>query len=163
MEYYQRMRIGVPFECLNIIFQYFYFLGCGSVLSLDKPGKITIRGSDKKHKICRWLATPRSPAVSNNIISFHFTYFDVPCRHGHVILNARNRGKKMTFCGADPPPVTSLPASSQITVEVKLDKGSNVWGIDLNYKTDFLGNLRTDNSQNTVIFSKCMHDFIIVN
>ena len=69
----------------------------------------------------------------------------------------------MTFCGADPPPVTSLPASSQITVEVKLDKGSNVWGIDLNYKTDFLGNLRTDNSQNTVIFSKCMHDFIIVN
>lgn len=53
----------------------------------------------------------------------------------------------MTFCGADPPPVTSLPASSQITLEVKLDKGSNVWGIDLNYKTDFLGNLRTDNSQ----------------
>lgn len=46
----------------------------------------------------------------------------------------------MTFCGADPPPVTSLPASSQITLEVKLDKGSNVWGIDLNYKTDFLGN-----------------------
>lgn len=70
----------------------------------------------------------------------------------------------MTFCGADPPPVTSLPASSQIpTLEVKLDKGSNVWGIDLNYKTDFLGNLRTDNLQNTLIFSKYMHVFIIVN
>lgn len=69
----------------------------------------------------------------------------------------------MTFCGADPPPVTSLPASSQITLEVKLDKGSNVWGIDLNYKTDFLGNVRTDNLQNTLIFSKCMHVFIIVN
>lgn len=68
----------------------------------------------------------------------------------------------MTFCGADPPPVTSLPASSQITLEVKLDKGSNVWGIDLNYKTDFLGNLRTDNLQNTLIFSKYMHVFIIV-
>ena len=69
----------------------------------------------------------------------------------------------MTFCGADPPPVTSLPASSQITLDVKLDKGSNVWGIDLNYKTDFLGNLRTDNLQNTLIFSKYMHVFIIVN
>ena len=69
----------------------------------------------------------------------------------------------MTFCGADPPPVTSLPASSQITLEVKLGKGSNVWGIDLNYKTDFLGNLRTDNLQNTLIFSKYMHVFIIVN
>ena len=69
----------------------------------------------------------------------------------------------MTFCGADPPPVTSLPASSQITLEVKLDKGSNVWGIDLNYKTDFLGNLRTDNLQNTLISSKYMHVFIIVN
>lgn len=69
----------------------------------------------------------------------------------------------MTFCGADPPPVTSLPASSQITLDVKLDKGSNVWGIDLNYKTGFLGNLRTDNSQNTLIFSKYMHVFIIVN
>ena len=69
----------------------------------------------------------------------------------------------MTFCGADPPPVTSLPASSQITLEVKLDKGSNVWGIDLNYKTDFLGNLRTDKLQNTLIFSKYMHVFIIVN
>lgn len=69
----------------------------------------------------------------------------------------------MTFCGADPPPVTSLPASSQITLEVKLDKGSNVWGIDLNYKTEFLGNLRTDNLQNTLIFSKYMHVFIIVN
>ena len=131
-------------------------------MSLDKPGKITVRGSDKKQKICRWLATPRSP-LSNNIISFHFTYFDVPCHHGHVILNGRNGGKKMTFCGADPPPVTSLPASSQITLDVKLDKGSNVWGIDLNYKTDFLGNLRTDNLQNTLIFSKYMHVFIIVN
>ena len=69
----------------------------------------------------------------------------------------------MTFCGADPPPVTSLPASSQITLDVKLDKGSNVWGIDLNYKTDFLGNLRTDNLQNTLIFSKYMYVFIIVN
>lgn len=69
----------------------------------------------------------------------------------------------MTFCGADPPPVTSLPALSQITLEVKLDKGSNVWGIDLNYKTDFLGNLRTDNLQNTLIFSKYMHVFIIIN
>lgn len=69
----------------------------------------------------------------------------------------------MTFCGADPPPVTSLPASSQITLEVKLDKGSNVWGIDLKYKTDFLGNLRTDNLQNTLISSKYMHVFIIVN
>ena len=63
-----------------------------------------------------------------------------------MILDARNGGKK-TFCGADPPPVTSLPATSQITLEVKLEKGADVWGFDLMYKTESLGNLKLTNSQ----------------
>ena len=45
-----------------------------------------------------------------------------------------------TFCGVDPPPVSSLPASSQIILEVRLEKGSPVWGFNLQHKTEYLGN-----------------------
>lgn len=118
----------------------FYLVGCGSIISFEKPGKISFRGSDQQPKKCRWLSIPSTLASSNDVISFHFTYFDVPCRHGYVTLHDRNGGKKKTFCGADPPPVTSLPASSQISLGIKLEIGASVWGFDLKYKTESLGN-----------------------
>ena len=115
--------------------------GCGSIVSLQKPGNITVRGSNQQSKKCTWLSSPSTPSSSNDVITFQFSYFYVPCRHGHVMLHARGDGGKMnTFCGADPPPVSSLPASSQITLEIKLEKGSPVWGFDLQHKTEYLGN-----------------------
>lgn len=56
------------------------------------------------------------------------------------MLHARDGGKIETLCGADPPPVSSLPASSQIRLEIKLEKGAAVWGFDVKYKTESLGN-----------------------
>ncbi|KAJ7328673.1 hypothetical protein OS493_023948 [Desmophyllum pertusum] len=114
-------------------------LGCGTTVSFDKPGKISVRGSDQQSKKCTWLSIPRASSSSNDVITFHFTYFDVPCHHGHVILHARNGGKMKTLCGADPPQVSSLPASSQIRLAIKLEKGSDVWGFDLKYNIESLG------------------------
>lgn len=118
-----------------------FLSGCGSIVSFKKPGNIAVRGSNQQSKKCTWLSIPRTPSSSNDVITFQFFYFHVPCHHGHVMLHARGDDRKMnTFCGADPPPVSSLPASSQITLEIKLEKGSPVWGFDLQYKTEYLGN-----------------------
>ena len=117
-----------------------YPLGCGRIISLEKSGEIRVRGSDHQPKMCRWLSIPSPPNLSNDVINFHFTYLDVPCHHGHVTLHDRNGGKKKTFCGADPPPITSLAATSQITLEINLEKGADVWGFDLQYNTESLGN-----------------------
>lgn len=118
----------------------FFLIGCGGVVSFEKPGKISVRGSDLQPTRCTWLFIPNTSSSSSDVVSFHFTYFDVPCHHGHVILHARNGGKKETFCGADPPSVTSLPSSSQIMVGIQLEKGAVVWGFDLKHKTESLGN-----------------------
>lgn len=118
-----------------------FLSGCGSIVSLQKPGNIVVRGSNQQSKKCTWLSIPSTPSSSNDVITFQFSYFYVPCHHGHVMLQARGDGGKInTFCGADPPPVSSLPASSQITLEIKLEKGSPVWGFDLQHKTEYLGN-----------------------
>lgn len=110
------------------------------MISLKKSGEIQVRGSHQQSKHCTWFSIPSAEDSSNDILSFHFTYFDVPCLHGQVTLYDRNGGKKKTFCGADPPPVTSLPTTSQISLEIKLERGSDVWGFDLKYKTESLGN-----------------------
>lgn len=118
-----------------------FLSGCGSIVSFKKPGNIAVRGSNQQSKKCTWLSIPSTPSLSNDVITFQFTYFNVPCHHGHVILHARGDGGKMkTFCGADSPPVSSLPASSQITLDIKLEKGAPVWGFDLQHKTEYLGN-----------------------
>ena len=118
-----------------------FLSGCGSIVSFKKQGNIAVRGSNQHSKKCTWLSIPNTPSSSNDIITFQFSNFHVPCHHGHVKLHARGDGGKInTFCGADPPPVTSLPASGQITLEIKLEKGIPVWGFDLQHKTEYLGN-----------------------
>lgn len=117
-----------------------FLLGCGSIVSFKEPGKISVRGSNQQFKRCTWLSIPSTPSSSNDIITFHFTYFDIPCQHGQVTLHARNGGKIKTLCGADPPPVSSFPASRQIRLEIKLEEGAAVWGFDVKYKTESLGN-----------------------
>ncbi|XP_022788183.1 cubilin-like isoform X2 [Stylophora pistillata] len=114
-------------------------LGCGSIITLAKPNKISVRGSDRQTKECTWLSIPSRPSPQNEVITFHFIYFDVPCKHGHVMLLTRDDNQIQKFCGADPPRVSSLPAARQIMVKLKLEKGAAVWGFDLKYRTEYLG------------------------
>lgn len=114
---------------------------CGSIITPAKQSKISVRGSDRQTKECTWLSIPSQPSPQNEVITFHFTYFDVPCKHGHVILLARDDTQIQKFCGADPPQVSSLPATSQIMVKLKLTKGAAVWGFDLKYRTEYLGKI----------------------
>lgn len=116
-----------------------YNLACGSIITPAKQSKISVRGSDRQTKECTWLSIPSQLSPQNEVITFHFTYFDVPCKHGHVILLARDDTQIQKFCGADPPQVSSLPATSQIMVKLKHTKAAAVWGFDLKYRTEYLG------------------------
>ena len=105
----------------SIVFNFhplFYLVGCGSIISFEKPGKISVRGSDQQPKKCRWLSTPSTLASSNDVISFHFTYFDVPCRHGYVTLHDRNGGKKEDVLRCRPP-------TSHQSSRIKSDNAGN--------------------------------------
>ena len=68
-----------------------------------------------------------------------FTYFDVPCNHGKVLLHDRNSGKKSELCGADLPPTYTMRASAQLLIKVSLKEGMDVAGVDIKYKTEAFG------------------------
>ena len=106
---------------------------------MERLGKISVRGIYGQSKLCRWLFIHSNSTSSNIIVNFHFTYFDVPCRHGYVTLHDRHGGKRKTYCGASPPIVPSLPASSQIALEIQLENSSDVWGFELKYRTESIG------------------------
>lgn len=129
-------------KCLLIFLLLFLFfhLGCGGIISLEKQGKINARGSNKQPKTCRWLSIPSPPSSFNVAVHFHFTYFDIPCHHGHLTVQSSNGRKNEVFCGVDPPPVPILRSTSQIALEMQLKKGSDVRGFELHYSTESLGN-----------------------
>ena len=123
-----------------VLLSFFFHLGCGGIISLEKQGKINARGSNKQPKTCRWLSIPSPPSSFNVAVHFHFTYFDIPCHHGHLTVQRSNGRKKEVFCGVDPPPVPILRSTSQIALEMQLKKGSDVRGFELRYSTESLGN-----------------------
>ena len=118
---------------------FFFHLGCGGIISLERQGKINVRGSNKQAKMCRWLSIPSPPSSFNVAVHFHFTYFDIPCHHGHLTVHSRNGKKKEVFCDEDPPLVPILLSRSQIALEMQLKKGSDVRGFELHYRTEYLG------------------------